>query len=102
VKSAEETFKHEGLKVIWIGFQDKQEKIMEFMTKHDIDSSVVFDKRNLISIQYGIAYGAGLIAINSNGTVTKRIPKGFSEDELLESLHQAFNQTPNSDQVPNK
>ncbi len=86
MKRAEEKYKEEGLKVIWIGFQDKKEKIMEFMVKHDIDSSVGFDKRNLISIEYGIAYGAGLIAINKEGIVVKRIAKGFSEDELIELL----------------
>ncbi len=86
MKRAEEKYKEEGLTVIWIGFQDKLEKIKEFILKHDIDSSVGFDKRNLISIEYGIAYGAGLIAINKEGIVIKRIAKGFSEDELIELL----------------
>ena len=86
MKRAEEEYKEEGLKVIWIGFQDKKDKIMEFILKHGIDSSVGFDKRNLISIEYGIAYGAGLIAINKEGIVIKRIAKGFSEDELIELL----------------
>jgi len=90
VKRAEEEYKEEGLKVIWIGFQDKKEKIMEFILKHGIDSSVGFDKRNLISIEYGIAYGAGLIAINKEGIVIKRIAKGFSEDELIELLKPAI------------
>ena len=76
----------EGLKIIWMGFQDVQDKIMEFMTKHDINSSVGYDTRNLISSQYGIAYGAGLIAVDKEGIVQKKIPKGFSEDELIESL----------------
>ena len=86
MKRAEEKYKEEGLKVIWIGFQDKKDKIMEFILKHGIDSSVGFDKRNMISIEYGIAYGAGLIAINKEGIVIKRIAKGFSEDELIELL----------------
>jgi predicted butyrate kinase (DUF1464 family) len=90
VKRVEEEYKEEGLKVIWIGFQDKKEKIMEFMVKHDIDSSVGFDKRNLISIKYGIAYGAGLVAIDKEGIVVKRIAKGFSENELIEALKPAI------------
>jgi predicted butyrate kinase (DUF1464 family) len=93
VKRAEEEYKEEGLKVIWIGFQDKLEKIKEFILKHDIDSSVGFDKRNLISIEYGIAYGAGLIAINKEGIVVKRIAKGFSEDDLMEALKPVINVT---------
>jgi predicted butyrate kinase (DUF1464 family) len=93
VKRAEEKYKEEGLKVIWIGFQDKLEKIKEFILKHGIDSSVGFDKRNLISIEYGIAYGAGLIAINKEGIVVKRIAKGFSEDELIEVLKPVIYET---------
>jgi predicted butyrate kinase (DUF1464 family) len=93
VKGAEETFSEAKLKVIWIGFQDKKENIMEFMTKHDIDSSVGFDRRNLIATDYGIAYGAGLIAIDKEGAVIKRIPKGFSGDGLSEALKEVIYKT---------
>ncbi len=86
MKRAEETFKEAKLKVIWIGFQDKKKNIIEFMTKHDIDSSVGFDRLNLISTDYGIAYGAGLVAIDKEGIVIKRIPKGFSGEGLIEAL----------------
>ena len=98
MKRAEETYSKEGLKIIWMGFQDVQEKIMEFMTKHEIDSSVGYDTRNLISSQYGIAYGAGLIAIDKEGIVQKKIPKGFSEDELIESLKAIIYVTGNESQ----
>jgi hypothetical protein len=86
VKRAEDNYRKEGLKIIWMGFQDAKEKIMDFMTKHEIESSVGYDTRNLISSQYGIAYGAGLIAIDKEGIVQKKIPKGFSEDELIETM----------------
>jgi cytochrome oxidase Cu insertion factor (SCO1/SenC/PrrC family) len=86
VKRAEDEFEKEGFKVIWMGFQDGKDKIMNFMTKHDIQSSVGYDERNMISSKYGIAYGAGLILIDRDGIVQKRIPKGFSEDELVEVL----------------
>ena len=86
MKRAEDNYEKEGLKIIWMGFQDAKEKIMDFMSKHEIESSVGYDTRNLISSQYGIAYGAGLIAIDKEGIVQKKIPKGFSEDELIESL----------------
>ena len=86
MKRVEDKFEEEGFKVIWMGFQDGKDKIMNFMTKHDIDSSVGYDDRNMISSRYGIAYGAGLILIDKEGIVQKRIPKGFSEDELVEGL----------------
>ena len=78
-------------KVIWIGFQDKQENIKRFMIKHDVESSVVFDEGNVVSKQYGIRYGAGLVVINGEGIVKKRVPKGFSEKELTEAVRAVMN-----------
>ena len=69
-----------------MGFQDKKEKIMDYMSKHGISESVGYDNRNLISKKYGISYGAGLVMINSEGIVKKRIPKGFSEKKLIEAV----------------
>ncbi len=63
------------------------------MIKHDIQSSVGFDVRDAIAGQYGIAYGAGLIAINTEGIVTQRIPKGFSEKGLVEALEHVIQET---------
>jgi hypothetical protein len=90
VKRAEDEYRKEGLKVIWMGFQDGKDKIINFMIKHDIDSSVGYDFHNLISTKYGIAYGAGLIAIDREGIVRKKIPKGFSGRELIESLKEVI------------
>lgn len=75
-----------GLKVIWMGFQDKKEKIMDFMSRHDIHASVGYDNRDVISKKYGIRYGAGLVMIDRQGIVKKRVPKGFSEKTLLDAL----------------
>jgi hypothetical protein len=94
VKKAEQEYKEEGLKIIWMGFQDRKDKLKDFMVKHDIQSSVGFDDRDQIAGQYGIAYGAGLIAINKQGIVTKRIAKGFSEKGLIEALKDALYETP--------
>jgi peroxiredoxin len=93
VKSAEQEFEDVGLKVIWMGFQDRKDKLMKFMKKHDVHSSVGFDERNMIAGMYGIAYGAGLIAINKDGIVTKRIAKVFSEEGLIEALEHAMQVT---------
>jgi hypothetical protein len=93
VKRAEQKFEKEGLKIIWMGFQDRKDNLMDFMRKHGVDSSVGFDERDQIAGKYGIAYGAGLIAINKEGIVTKRIAKGFSEKGLIEALGYAMNST---------
>lgn len=90
MKRAEEEFSGSGLKVIWMGFQDREDKIRDFMIRHDIRSSVGYDTRNVIAGRYGISYGAGVIMIDGEGVVKKRIPKGFSEKNLNEALRHAL------------
>lgn len=100
MKRAEDEFAKENLKVIWMGFQDKKDKIMEFMTKHDIDSSVGFDDRNIIANKYEVRYGAGLVMITSEGIVKKRINSGITEDRFIEAVKYIINDT--GDKVLNK
>jgi len=69
-----------------MGFQDRKEKIREFMSKHGVLSSVGFDERDRISKKYHVSYGAGIVMIDKNGIVKKRVPKGFSEKALLDAL----------------
>lgn len=86
MKRVEDDYREAGLKVIWMGFQDRKEKIEQFMTRHDIDSGVGYDKRDLIAKKYGINYGAGVAMIDAEGIVRKRVPKGFSERTFMEAL----------------
>ena len=102
VKRAEDEYARDGLKVIWMGFQDGKDKIINFMIKHDIESSVGYDFHNLISTKYGIAYGAGLIAIDREGIVRKKIPKGFSGRELIKSLKEVIRPSVPSPPVQDK
>lgn len=82
MKGIEKEYEKEGLKVLWIGFQDKEQKIKEFMERHSINRGVGYDAGDAVSRRYGIKYGAGLVFINKEGVVVKRVPKGFSEDIL--------------------
>lgn len=86
MKRVEKDNEKRSPKVIWIGFQDKEENIKRFMKKHGIESGVVFDQGNVVSKQYGIRYGAGLVVINREGIVMKRVPKGFSEKDLTDAI----------------
>jgi peroxiredoxin len=86
VKRVEKDYAKENLKVIWIGFQDKEENLKRFMLKHNIKEGVGFDADNKVAYSYGIRYGAGLVIINSEGIVKERVPKGFSEKTLYESV----------------
>ncbi len=100
MKRAEDDFAKENLKVIWMGFQDKKDKIMEYMTKHDIDSSVGFDDRNIIANKYEVRYGAGIVMINSEGIVKKRINSGITEDRFIEAVNYIIHDK--GDKVPDK
>ncbi len=71
--------------VIWIGFQDRPDKIRGYAEKLGI-SPVGFDDRNDVARSYGVSYGAGVIFINDEGTVKRRIAKGFTEEALREGL----------------
>ncbi len=90
----EEQYRKSGLKVIWIGFQDKKEKIVAFLEKHGVRSSLGYDLRDRISRKYGISYGAGIVLIDREGIVRKRVPKGVSEKVLLESVEFVLNAPP--------
>lgn len=70
-----------GLTALWIGFQDRENKIMEFAEKHNL-RPLGYDKDDRVSKMFGISYGAGLIFINNAATVKARIPKGVSPARL--------------------
>lgn len=90
MKGLENEYKDEELKVLWIGFQDKENKIKEFMERHGVLSSVLYDRGDIVAGKYGIKYGAGLVFINKEGMVVKRVPKGFSERDLKDALQIAL------------
>lgn len=86
MKRLEKIYAEEGLKVVWAGFQDKKKNIRRFMEKHNVREGVGFDEGDAVSKKYGIRYGAGLVVINGEGVVKKRVPKGFSERKLYEEV----------------
>ncbi len=96
MKRVEDEYKETGLKVVWLGFQDRRERIIDYMIKHGIESGVGYDERNLIASKYGIVYGAGLVVIDKEGIVQKKVPRGFTEDELIKAIGEVIYKTVNS------
>ncbi len=82
----EEVHSDAGLKIIWIGFQDRIERLRKFASKHKLDA-VGFDRGNSVATSYGISYGAGVLFIDKDGIVQKRIAKGFSEHAIRDNIH---------------
>jgi len=96
----EEDYKSSGLKIIWIGFQDRKDKITTFLHQHHVQSSLVYDTRDRISRQYSIKYGAGIVLIDKGGIVRKRVPKGVSEKVLKESIEYVLKAPPSKVVAP--
>lgn len=74
-----------GIKIVWVGFQDKEDKIRAYARGHGL-GPVGYDEKNRLSKQLGIRYGAGAVFIDRGGTVRKRIGRGFSEKDFQEGL----------------
>lgn len=83
-RMVEEHSEHK-LKAIWIGFQDRIDRLQVFSKKHGLES-VGFDRGNKVATSYGISYGAGVIFINSSGMVQDRFAKGFSYQTIKENM----------------
>ena len=73
------------LKAIWIGFQDRIDRLQVFSKKHKL-KAVGFDRGNKVATSFGISYGAGVIFINSSGMVQSRFSKGFSYQSIKENM----------------
>ena len=81
MKRLEEEYSATGFEVMWIGIQDKPHKLKAFAEKLGIDR-LGYDDRSLVARSYGITYGAGLVFIDAQGTVRKRVPKGIPEETI--------------------
>ncbi len=72
--------------MIWIGIQDREEKIRQYLDKHGIQGMTAYDKADRVAKMYGVTYGAGAVMIDAEGIVRRKIPKGFSEKAFLDAL----------------
>lgn len=85
VKRMAEKNRDKELTIIWIGFQDREDKIRKYAEKHNL-RPVGYDIGDNVSKMFGIRYGAGLVFIDREGTVKSRIPKGISPARLETEL----------------
>jgi hypothetical protein len=85
VKRMAEEHRDKHVSVIWIGFQDRPDKIRAFARNLGI-RPVAFDEHNDIARSYGVSYGAGVVFINGAGIAKSRIAKGFTEAALRKAL----------------
>jgi len=67
--------------VLWIGHQDRTEKLTNYAKKNGIPD-YLFDSDDSMSRKFGMTYGGGIVFINKDGIVKSRIPKGLSPARL--------------------
>jgi hypothetical protein len=85
VLRAEKKYAKDGLRILWIAHQDRVDKLNAFAKKNGVPD-YLYDPDDSQSIKFGMTYGGGIIFINREGVVKKRIPKGFSPQELEEEI----------------
>ena len=81
VKRAAEKYGDKGLTALWIGHQDRVEKLNKYATDNGI-TDYLFDPDDSVSAKFGMTYGGGIIFINGSAWVTARIPTGVSPSRL--------------------
>ena len=85
VQRAVEKHHDAGLTVLWIGHQDRAEKLTETAKKNGIPD-YFFDPDESMSKKYRMTYGGGVVFINREAVVKMRVPKGFSAASLEAAL----------------
>jgi len=86
VQRAEKKYEAEGLKVLWVGHQDKIPKLKAYAERNGINAFFGFDKDDSMSRKYGMTYGGGVVFMDRSHWVRVRIPKGFSPATLESSI----------------
>lgn len=77
VKRAVEKYSDQGLTALFIGHQDRVEKLNKFAEDNGI-TDYLFDPDDTVSSQFGMTYGGGIIFVNGSSWVKARIPSGVS------------------------
>jgi hypothetical protein len=81
VKRAVEKYSDYELAALWIGHQDRVEKLNRYAEDNGI-TDYLFDPDDSVSAGFGMTYGGGIVFINGNSWVKARIPVGISSNRL--------------------
>ncbi|TAN40936.1 MAG: hypothetical protein EPN22_16625 [Nitrospirae bacterium] len=86
VKRAEQKYSNEKLTILWIGHQDRVNKLNDYANRNNIPD-YLFDPDEVMSKKFGMTYGGGVVFINREGIVKSRIPKGVSPSTLESEIN---------------
>lgn len=85
LRQAEEKHSGEGLKVYYIGHQDRLQNLVRYAKDNNVPD-FLFDPDDSMSRKFGITYGAGVVFINRDAVVKSRIPRGISSSMVEAEL----------------
>lgn len=86
VLRAEKKYADQKLTVLWIGHQDKIEKLTAYAKRNNIPD-YLFDPDDGMSRKFGMTYGGGVVFITRDAVVKSRVPKGISPTSLEAELN---------------
>jgi len=85
LRQAASRHKDQGLMLIYIGHQDRVEKLTPYAKANGLPD-YLFDPDDSVSRQFGMTYGGGIVFVNREGVVKSRIPKGISAEGMEAEL----------------
>jgi hypothetical protein len=77
VKRAVEKYRAQELTALYIGHQDRVEKLNRYAEDNGI-TDYLFDSDDSVSAKFGITYGGGIVLVNGSSRVKAWIPSGVS------------------------
>lgn len=75
--------KYENLKVLAVCIDDKQESALEFMKRHQLDLTVLFDEKKAVAETYNIESMPSALLIDPDGVIRFAL-SGYTEKHLAE------------------
>lgn len=79
--------KFENLKILAICIDDKQETGMEFMRRHQIDLSVLFDEEKKVAEAYNVESMPSALLIDQDGVIRFAL-SGYTEEQLSQLMNE--------------
>jgi hypothetical protein len=85
LRQAERKYGDQGLVVLYIGHQDRVEKLTPYARDNRL-RDYLYDPDDSVSRRFGMTYGGGVVFIDRDSVVKSRIPKGISASTVEAEL----------------
>ena len=73
--------KYAGLKVLAVNIDDDRENALDFMKRHNLDLTVIYDSDKSVAENYGVSAMPSAVLIDRNGVV-RYVKYGYTDREI--------------------